>query len=711
VGDTLQLVRLDPNNMPIVVADLNRLTADRGYYLERDTLVPLAPGDRGARWAQGSGRYAGARQIGEQRSNATLTGTFAVKGGAYGTVESDKTQADAEALASYLDSPDVVGAGLNASQHWLLFQPEFGSRARRTLYKLMGAVDWRPRYIRNAFTGGNVMALEMTAPIAPKAYGLPLDFRDTADADTLADWTANAGLVWTGANIRQDAAALGMVDFTAINDKRGYAVNDREILARFLWDAGTDSTEQSMGAMLKYVDADNWLAVALRNRAAGQADPVKAYFRIGGVPGNVTLLGGTVDYGTSFWIRARIVGDVIWWEFRNSATEPLVNTTMIDGGTIPLSSINGGLPGAVGAGKVGYGGFFTTLAPTAQWRLAEYVDRPYTQRSFECGNPPASGGGLVLRGIPGTADADAAVEIYHRSGNRPRFALVGWRDYSRQPALGGTPPFAKFSTASGLTAGAGFALDAPTSTPNAAAQRHDALAAGAADRAVYVNFIAANMVGDAFAGDVIPIAVWAFCRIPATMVTPRLAARVEPIPATTWTYAVDSGVSGRSLVMPSSGSPDRFFPVGIVLVDRRATGTQRITVLLSYAPGSSGIFYVDSLLLAPARHMAVSPVGKLSADYPDFMGPGGAANWIKRVETDLSGRIFDPAAALGDTGFPHSGLGGSRLEIPPTDTEFVVKVSDRIPDDPTPSSSSDAGSIIEDVHIAVQPCYRLWRSD
>lgn len=697
MGDVLQLIDLDDNCQPSVVLDLNALVADRGYYLERDTLQ-LSPGARDARFSQVAGRYGGQRQVGEARGNATLSATFAVKGAAYGSVQSDIVMADAEALLRQMDAPDMV-----AGARYLMFRPEFASGRRRTLFRPMGAADWRPRYIRNAFTGGNVMGLELTVPIAPKSFGMPLDNTEPLDdAARFADqWSKyGGGVAFTVDGNLYMAGGDTANRVLALQDRRGEPVSDREILVGLQWDGGDDAVARGLGVVVKGTDADNYLALFLRNRAATFSDQIWWASEIGGVDTTgLSAVGTGVDLptNTKFWLRVRVVASTVYVDVFNQTAQPNPSTTPTASGTIALSTIGAGHVAAFGAAATGWGGVLLERATSSNWKVTDYVDRPFTFRNM------LSTDTSTLYRVPGTVDADAEVEVYHRSGNRPRYGLLAWK----RKGTGPETPAAFGVVDSGSLAGDGSAAGSLGATfLGGNGYLFTAAAAGASGLRAYYDARFDAYAADAFAGPVIPVAVFARVSIPSTLVTPRLAAWLESAPGVlaSRSYAVDTTAVGRLVPVPSSGVALRFLPVGIVLVDTRVAGTQRVGIDLSYGPGSSGAFHYDYLLLAPARQLASSPTGKESASYPDVFA---VANTVKRFATDLSARaraVSEDNTLLRLGG----GLGGARIELAVGRNDFIFKGSDLIPDDPAASAASEELNPSFDVRFMVTPCYRLW---
>lgn len=715
MGDTLQLVELDANNQPVVIKDLNAVVAERGIRLERDTLT-ITPGAREPRWAQRSGRYGGKRQVGEARDNAAVVATFQVAGGPVATVASDATMADVESLIASIDAPEMTG-------RWLMFRPEFAGVERSTLFRCQGAGDWRAAYRKNAFAGGNVMAVELTVPVVPKASGLPCDVRE--NFDSAARWAGDymralgeldvggapdTAVVRNGGGWLEQVSNLGSANTNGISfrHRRSQKVDSREITFSVVMPTpigGTGAYLPGVGVWLKLAEDDSAGILAyLWNNQAGSGDLVKVTPFYGGVfrADVATANVGDLAAGTTRWIRARVEGNAITLDVFAGEPGP---------GSTPLVTATGTLVGTdatnVGAGVAMRSGVFFR-ADVAGYRLSNIIDRPYTYRSL---SSPMTTAAPVLTNLPGDTDGDAAVEVYHRSGNRPRFGLIGWRDYTRQPITSGQRPFGAI-TSGLMSGGAGTSHTAQGAAEGGVVLEHAVSAAGATEVDFYYDARFDALVGDGFAGDTVPVAVWARSfRLPSTLVTPRMALAVESVVGEPLTrlYSVDGGVSGRGLVLPSSGSPSRFYPVGVILADRNRQANQRVHLLLSYGSGSSGTFDIDYIVLLPLRSQASSPVGKPSAGYPDFFNYPGV-NWEKIIATDLSARLRNPSPPL-DLGIKSPGLGGARLELPPTDVELTLKTSDLIPDDPAASSASEQLAQTVDVHVAYQPCYRLWRDE
>jgi hypothetical protein len=151
-------------------------------------------------------------------------------------------------------------------------------------------------------------------------------------------------------------------------------------------------------------------------------------------------------------------------------------------------------------------------------------------------------------------------------------------------------------------------------------------------------------------------------------------------------YSAEYGSAGKLLTSPSSGTAFRFIRLGTVTlpVDTVTPLAWNLKVTGSWSAGGSGTFGLDYICVVPAKSRALSKTAVANdSTYPKFII--GTVDTTKTIRSDLSGLIASAAGYAGTD----SGLGGSLIEIPSGTTEFFVKLSSLVPDDPTSDTTSE----------------------
>ncbi len=290
--------------------------------------------------------------------------------------------------------------------------------------------------------------------------------------------------------------------------------------------------------------------------------------------------------------------------------------------------------------------------------------------------------------VPGSAPALAALRVRAFGGSAaPVWALIGWTKRPGSPLSSSVAPFGiiEAETFGGLSTWSAIGTDSTFSNSNGIR----ATASGAGSASGYAVVDPSVMQPDEFAAGTVDIEVWARLELAATLVTPKIVLSLEPNAGASYgasQYSAEYGATGKLLTKPSSGTVFRFVKLGTLTmpVDPVQPLKWNVKLAASWAGGSSGSFGVDYLIMVPARQRAVSRCGVANdSSYPQFIP--STADTKKQIQSDLSGRI---AAAAGNLG-PHSGLGGSPLELPPGPVDIVVKLSSLVADDPTSSTASE----------------------
>lgn len=232
------------------------------------------------------------------------------------------------------------------------------------------------------------------------------------------------------------------------------------------------------------------------------------------------------------------------------------------------------------------------------------------------------------------------------------------------------------------------------------------------------------LVPDDYTQGEIAIECWARLEVHAGLTSPRVALLAAPESATvtsgqfTSSYgavraAEEYGRTGKPLVRPSSGAVQRFTCLGTMRfpVDRKNPTRWRLMVRYSWSAASSASVGFDYLVCVPAGQRALSPTGKDDGlglfalpNFPRFIS--STSETMKTVRADLSGLVAKPPFPA----LPDHGLGGSLVELPPGSVDWLLKLSDLVPDNPTSDTSSEAAERPAGAfHLAVTPRFQLAR--
>lgn len=322
---------------------------------------------------------------------------------------------------------------------------------------------------------------------------------------------------------------------------------------------------------------------------------------------------------------------------------------------------------------------------------------------------------LELEEIPGDAPCKAEVSIQtgssaDPSGQAAAWALLGWasRPVTPTPRTATQKEEAE-STSSGWDAAPFGIIEAQdyatasgwSKATNSEARGGELLRATAAKstttyEATYkVN--PACMVPDSFSGE-LAVEVWA--RVLLAEAETEAQARVMETPTLTVSvfsgsgaemaaprYTDEFGSGGRVLTVPTGKTCFRLTRLGTLhmLVERMRIQPRSLAIKGTVGRETTGEWGLDYLMLVPVMQRACSPTSKelegphgAGGSFPRFL-TGTSTTRIKSVRHDLSGWT----AAPGEGGFPDTGLGGQMLEMPPGNTDLLVKLSNLVPDDPS----------------------------
>jgi hypothetical protein len=308
--------------------------------------------------------------------------------------------------------------------------------------------------------------------------------------------------------------------------------------------------------------------------------------------------------------------------------------------------------------------------------------------------------------VLGSAPALCDVQVATSGGAAaPVWALIGWTPRPSAPLAGSVAPFGviEAETAGDLS---GWAVAASASARGGQSLSHNTSGAVTLTGSWLID--PSTMTPDGFS-DEIDVEVWVRVWVDSTVVSPRLTLSLRSEDGTSFggeRFTAEYGSAGKSLVKPSTGGGWRTARLGTISmpVDKVTPRRWKAWLTGTAAAGSSGFFSLDYLLMVPARGRALSPTHKANdSSYPKFIGSTAATK--KTVRSDLTAVV----ASGSSNPVRDQGLGGSLLEIPTGAVDFLVKLSSRVPDDPTSDTTTDQLAHTADLRFDVTPRYFLAR--
>lgn len=515
-----------------------------------------------------------------------------------------------------------------------------------------------------------------------------------------ADYTYDYGAAGTATSFTIAGGQLFGTPGTAGNSHRrivhtgrGYQVADTQVTAKVVVGA---SATGIVALILKRVDSGNYIYVSFDS----------ATMQIGVIESATYNSPSPFQNGTSaftanntFWVRARIEGNVIIGEF--FTIDPALGGTPTQTTTLTLT---GGAATRFGAGVKGYQGISWGRwqgdgGPGTDWRIDDFTVEPFT---YAAKNLPAA---MNLAGVPGSAPALCDVHLGTTAGQQPVFGLFGWAPTPGTPVSGAVAPLGVIgaNTADGAT------LSNVTVSASGAA-RSGSIATGTVSGG-YSEYLVdpSTMACDDFRGEV-DVEIYARVLVSAINNNQRVVASLVPDEGTGYgaeRYTNEWGAIGRPLPAPSSGTAWRLTRLGTLTmpVDSTNRRRQRIRITQTFGTGSTGSLSLDQLILVPARARMASPTGKPNdASYPR-LAPSTAE--LRRVfRSDGRGMIGKPQGSLG----PYAGLDGARMMPDPGAMTLVGLLSDRVPDDTTSDATADSLTLTaKSLHVGVIPRSYLTR--
>lgn len=695
MADVKKLVRWPPRGgRPVTVLDLEIGGALLpGIRAVRDSWK-LEPGQRTTQATPGPSRYGGERPIGDKVGNASVSATYRVRGSSV-----DDCLARIDQLLVQVEDARAAG---DVEFEW---RPEFATASRSSYYRIMG--PGTGRLLWTALQGAQAYSaqVEVTWPVLPKALAAPMDVYDDYSVDSIADYFFDDANAVPSIN-------TGRWNYTGTNEKRwrysarGHRYTSVEVTRKVVFGASLGTTTNRFGIRLCILDDNNYLRAFWK----GSDSEARIQKVDGGTP--TDLAGGTfttspiATVSNSYWIRMRKEGDTITFEVFDA--EPTVGTANRIGlGTHTLSGANATKFGFGIAGEVG--GYDVPQA--TDWRSDDLVIRAYTWRGRT--GPQR----YEIKGVPGSIDAEMAVEISSPGGAAQPFGLVSIDN----PTTDATKQPFGIHEAEAWTSGAGpdFTSTAVGAASGGTVMRHAMSGAGAGlgDVELQRTLLEPRQLREAddFDDATALVEIWMAAYLPTTAIAPKAIVSWQPDGLTGREFALE-GIDGMPLVLPTASSVRRLYRVGTLLLDRLGAAIaagRPVTFFLGiqYAAGSSGNLDIDYLMLASPSRTALTPTGRASGTvgfantYPQLLP---AASGCKRILPDLS-TTFRQLGDAPSKEMRHAGLQGAALPLPPGDSSLLAIASNKVPDDPTASSVAHTHDAI-DVHLEVRPAWPIARA-
>lgn len=728
MAEYLQIVELNAANETVPLLNLND---EENFFLESKSFK-VVPGARTAIVAQDQRRWGGGRQVGETQENCVVEWTAGVAG--------ENEQECLEKVGALL-----AQLSANPLPLWLLWlQPGVGDR---TLYEIRETGTWTCNYDWATFAGASLCLFTVQIPVGPLACGLPVQVYSNSgltlpttislatipgDAPAKAEVSIETGVITpegsfiTGTDkpqgIAVDATHIYWTNFgsgtigrallngtnveeswiTGATGPTGIAVNASYVY----W---TNYSANSIGrATIAGGGVNQSFMTGLEKPGGLAIDSAHIYFTnvsTGHDIGRATLAGGTIEkewikgFGLTEGPRALAVdATYIYWTqpFQNTIgrcllTEPtLPNHTWITGASSPT-----GL--GVTSGYIYWlnnGTQYVGRAPTAGGEVNQSWLGGIGSNAEACAVTSEDlYWGDVTSGAIGRAD-------YAVTAHPPIWALLGW---ATKPTTGLAP------------APLGI-LDSNAATPLEGWEKQVA-EGGYGTEQIYGETLhggaswevdPATMVPDSFSGE-LTIEVWARMFVLSSLVTAQVTLSAQPQDGLGYgaaRYTDEWGSQGRPITLPST-SGYRLTRLGTLhlLVNALAPRIWKLVV-----EGTAGVaaadWGIDYVLVVPSLQRACSPSSKpYNSSYPAFITNVGAT--VKTIRHNLSALISKP----GKNGHPDHGLGGQLLELPPGETDLVVKLSNMVPDSPQVTVTFDQPSYTGAVTVTVTPRWFLARTN
>lgn len=724
-NERLEIVELNAANEAVSLLNLNDGVH---YMMEAGTFEPLPP-EPTAVLAEDQRRWGGARQVGEVHAT---NGSIEWVAGVTATTEQQALEKVETLLAQLAANP------FHAFVLW-----EVPGASHPTLYEMRGTGTWQPKYNIATFEGAQLFLFQVHLPVAPLAQGLPVKVYEKAgvilpetislsaipgDAPALAEVSIETG---EGSNPSFITGASGpwgvATDATFIywsNESSGHIgrakLNGTEVNQSFITGCSSPKGVTVDGSHVYWCNSGTG---DIGRAAIGGGTVEQAWITGGSTPYGIAVNGLNVFWcnaGTAKIGRAAIGGGTVEQSWISATGQTLrglaVNASYVfwanlAGGNIIRAPIGGGTGTAFITGASAPSG--VAVGPAHIFWSSEGTHQ--IGRANLAGGEVNQAYAVLESGVRSIAIQSQELDLYWANSpsgeigrltqtQPPIFALLGW---AVAPTSGLAPaPFGLLPASACQASGTGWASLGTVEGGFGKAQHGDGTQAAA-----YWEVDPATMVPDSFSGE-IAVEVWARILSKKLVGPVNLTLSAQPQDGVGFgapRYTDEWGSAGRPFV-PVEGETGSEWPWRL---------TRLGTLHLLVNPLAPRVWYlwlegecesayewgVNYLICVPSLQRACSPSSKENnAAYPRFMANVGPT--VKTVRSNLSALISKP----GKNGHPDHGLGGELLQLPPGETDMLIKLSSLVPDSPAVNGNSEQVSYEAKITVNVTPRFFLART-
>jgi hypothetical protein len=325
-------------------------------------------------------------------------------------VTMDQALAQIGALVDKLEEAERQDNGLP-----LVWTPANASKST-TFYVLTGEIEDLPVSIEAGWLAAFPV---VTVHFYCKPYGYGPRFGTEIEdfsVNTLGNYTGLisplANLTVTGGVLKSNGTAptseYHLHRTSGVSYPNGYYDNQQTVK----WTVGALTSAQVAGVRLKSIDTNNAIEVFLHDNATASFYGIRT--RVAGVVTN-RVLNATTRFvaGSSYWVRGRVEGNVVYVELWTSAPTATGTPAASASWTLTGSEIT-----ALGQGVAGYAGLIFTPVNTS----ASLDDWTVEPNVWVSSNPIVTG---TIPGIPGDVPAEVNYYLTERSNQNRRFVELG----------------------------------------------------------------------------------------------------------------------------------------------------------------------------------------------------------------------------------------------------------------------------------------------
>lgn len=729
VKEVLEYAQLTAGN---TAESLFNLNDEKRFFLEAGSFK-VVPGVKLPVIAQNQRRWGGGRQVAETTENGSIQWTAGVSGNT-----EQECLVKVEELLAQLEA--------NPFRRFVKWQPPGATTP--TLYECRGAATWTPEYQWAQFEGAQLFLFAVSIPVAPLAQGLPVKVYEKA-AQTLPEVISLSAIPGDAPALAQVTIETGTAAEEAFIAAGGNAPWGMAVDATFIywsnWGSGFIGRAKLNGTVVE----KEWLKT--EGKPQGLAvDAGHIYWADeGGGAGHIgraTIAGGTieknwiaspnfpsdvaVDAGHVYWSnsgtghigRATIAGAEVTQAFIISP-EALVTSVAVNAGHVYWSGSSGAIGRATIAGANIEQTFITGGNGTAGVRVSSEYVYWFNENLGTIGRAALSGAEVnqlwltVANNSRGGIAIDAGHLYWSQFTNNhigraviaspPAWALIGW---ASKPTAGLAPAPFGILPATAAKIGNGWELAARADAfggkalIGGAASSNPALAQWEVDPA--------TMVPDSFSGE-LAVEVWGRVMLSGGgggLLAAHLVASAQPQDGAGFgavRYTDEWGSGGLNAQLPEGIEKWRMVRLGTLHFVVNPLAPRVWLVTYEGLPTEESIeeWGLNYLLLVPITQRACSPSAKPAGPtFPSFIR--SIATTVKTVYSNLTAVTGKP----GKSGHPDTGLGGQLIELPPGETNMLLKLSSMVPDAPVGSPVSEQLSYEATMAVTVTPRWYLART-